>query len=632
MTRWIRAGWLVLGLAGAAPAQQATPIATTIPVAADVPYPGTMTLDVDATNVAQGIFTVRQTIPVQRAGPLVLLYPQWKPGNHAPSGQIRNLAGVTFTANGRTIPWTRDTVDMFAFHLDVPAGAKTIEARFQYLSPLSDGADRVVAAPTLLNLQWEAVSLYPAGVYVRNLKIKASATYPAGWTAFTALRGPRTGARVSYDPVAYDVLLDSPVFAGLHTKQVPLDPAMSLDLVADTPDLLAITPEQIAAHKALVVQADRLFGARHYDHYDLLVALSQVQSPDGLEHHRSSENTLEHDLLTEWKANVADRYVVAHEYVHSWNGKFRRPADLWTPDYRTPMRDSLLWVYEGQTQFWGDVLAARSGLWSAEEYRDMLATVAATYSLGQPGVGWRPLQDTTNDPILTGHAAPSAWPSWSRAYDYYRNSELIWLEADQLIRERSGGKRGLDDVARGFFGMRAGDYGELTYTFDDVVAALNAVEPYDWRAFLRARLDGTSPTSTLAGLEKAGYRLVFAEEPTATRKAVLAKGEQLDFVYSLGLSLGAKGDVRSVLWNSPAYTAGMKPGETIAAVNGMAFTAERMAAAITAAKTGAPVTLLVSSDGRFRTVPIGWRGGLRYPRLQKIAAGEAGLDRLIAPK
>ena len=632
MTRWMAAVGAALAVAGPARAQQATPIPVTIPVAADTPYPGVMTLDVDATNVGQGIFSVRQTIPVARAGPLVLLYPQWKPGNHAPSGQIKNLAGLTFTANGRPLAWTRDTVDMFAFHLDVPAGAKAVEARFQYLSPLSEGSDRVVAAPTLLNLQWDAVSLYPAGVYVRNLKIAASATYPAGWTAFTALRGPRAGGRVSYDPVAYDVLLDSPVFAGLYAKKVPLDPAMSLDLVADTPDLLAITPDQIAAHKALVVQADRLFGARHYDHYDLLVALSQVQSADGLEHHRSSENTLEHDLLTEWKANVADRYVVAHEYVHSWNGKFRRPADLWTPDYRTPMRDSLLWVYEGQTQFWGDVLAARSGLWSAEEYRDVLANVAAYYSVGQPGIAWRPLQDTTNDPIQTGHAGPSAWPSWSRSYDYYRNAELIWLEADQLIRERSGGRRGLDDFARTFFGMRPGDYGELTYTFDDVVAALNAVQPYDWRGFLRQRLDGTGPTTTLAGLEKAGYRLVFAEEPTATQKAILAKGEQLDFVYSLGLSLTAKGIVRSVLWNSPAFAAGMKPGETIAAVNGMTPTPERMAAAITAAKTGAPVTLLIASNDRFREVAIPYRGGLRYPRLQRIGTGEAGLDRLIAPR
>ena len=610
----------------------ASPLPPPIPVAQDAPYPGAMTVDVDATQVGQGFFAVHQTIPVAKAGPMVLLYPQWKPGNHAPSGEIKNLAGLKLSAGGKPLVWRRDTVDMFAFHVDVPAGVKTIEADFQFLSPLDSGDDRIMVAPAMFNLEWDQVSLYPAGTYVRQIKVTPSVTYPAGWTGFTALRGTRAGDTMHYDSVAYDVLVDSPIFAGAHTRQVALDPAMSLDLVADTEAELAITPAQIAAHTALVTQADKLFGARHYDHYDLLVAMSDFQSGEGLEHHRSSENSLPGDMLTEWEDNVADRYTVAHEYTHSWNGKFRRPFDLWTPDYHTPMRNSLLWVYEGQTQLWGDVLAARSGLWSKQEALDMLALVAATYSEGTPGAGWRPLQDTTNDPILTGHGDTSAWPSWSRGYDYYRNSELIWLEADQIIREKSGDARGLDDFAKGFFGVRPGDWSEFTYNFDDVVAALNAVQPYDWASFLRTRLDGTSPTSTLAGIEKGGYRLLFTDTPSKTAKAVYGKRKLDEFNYSLGMAIGKSG-VRSVVWEGVAWKAGLRPNDKIVAVNGFAFSGDRLRAAVTAAKGGTqPITLIIDTDDHYRTVPIDYHGGLRYPHLERTSTGEAGLDRLLAAK
>jgi predicted metalloprotease with PDZ domain len=629
------AGTALLPMAAAA---QGLPVAAhlpdAIPAAADTPWPGTITLDVDATNVAQGLFTVRETIPVT-SGPLVLLYPEWKPGNHAPAGQIKNVAGLTITANGKPLLWSRDTVDMYAFHVDVPKGVKTIEARFQYLSPVEAGGDyRVVAAPTLLNLQWESVSLYPAGHYVRDIQVKASATYPAGWTAFSALRGVKTGNRIAYDQARYDILVDSPVYAGLNAKQIALDPAVSLDIVADTPEELAITPAQIATQKALVVQADRLFGARHFDHYDFLLAASDVQSGDGLEHHRSSENSADGVFFTEWGANVANRYVTAHEFTHSWNGKFRRPADLWTPDYRTPMQDSGLWVYEGQTQFWGDVLAARAGVWSKQEYLDTLANVAAGYTAGTPGMDWRPLQDTTNDPILTGHGDTSAWGSWSRGYDYYRNSELIWLEADQTIRELSHGAKGLDDFAALFFGVEPDQWDhEVTYRFDDVVAALNQVQPYDWASFLRQRLDGTSPTTTLAGIEKAGYKLVFTDEPSATTKEAGPKLKGTNLTYSLGLNVNAKGMITSVLWNGPAFKAGLKPNDMIVGINGLVWDAPRLRAAVTAAKTGtAPIALLIQDHDRFSTVPVDYHGGLRYPHLERTSTGEAGLDRLIAAK
>ncbi|NNM77536.1 M61 family metallopeptidase [Sphingomonas sp. ID1715] len=607
--------------------------AQSIPAARDVPFAGAMTLTVDLARVTQGIFQVRQTIPVAGPGPLVLLYPEWKPGNHAPSGQIENLAGLKLSAGGRPLAWRRDPVNMFAFHVDVPAGVTAVDAEFQYLSPQKEGSDRRVFGPTMANLQWESLSLYPAGYNVHNIPVRATAIYPAGWTGWTALRGQAQGSTVTYDQVPYDILVDSPVYAGAHVKQVRLDPQVSFNLVADAPWQLAITPAQEAAHRKLIEQADKLFGTRHFDHYDFLVALSDYQSGDGLEHHRSSENTLDADLLTDWDANLYDRYVVAHEYVHSWNGKFRRPADLWTPDYRQPMQNSRLWVYEGQTQFWGDVLAARSGLWSKQAYLDFLAIVVARYAEGYAGVGWRSVQDTTNQPIVTGHGPGGAWPSWFRGADYYRNSELFWVEADATIRRLTGGKRSMDDFARLFFGVEPGAWDhEVTYRFEDVVAALNRVAPYDWAGFLRTRLDGTDPSMNLRTVEAAGYRLAWGEKPTESQRRLLAKQKTDDFTYSIGLALSKQGEVKDVVWNGPAFQAGLRPTEAIVSVNGQAYDAEALGRAITDAKRGAPIRLTVKGDDRFREVGIDYRGGLRYPRLEKIGTGEGALDRLLAAR
>lgn len=618
----------------AGPPPMAAPFADTIPVAQDTAWPGTVTLDVDASNAAQGIIAVHETIPVAGPGPLVLLYPEWLPGEHGPTGPIANVAGFTFTAGGKPLAWRRDPVDIHAFHLDVPTGVRSVEARFQFLPPHERGATRVVTAPTMANIEWNAVSLYPAGHYGRRIPVRASVTWPAGWTGYTALRGPRTGDRTTYDTVPYDVLIDSPIFAGRYARQIRLDPAVTLDIVGDTPDEIEPSPAVIAAHKALVVQADRLFGARHYDHYDMLVAVSDVQSDEGLEHHRSAENSFGGDLFTDWDSNLGDHYVVAHEYTHSWNGKYRRPFDLWTPDYRTPMRDSLLWVYEGQTQFWGNILAARSGLWTRDQYLDNLAGVAALYTGGEPGMGWRPLQDTTNDPVIAPTGG-SDWSSWSRAFDYYRNGELIWLAADAQLRALTHGAKGMDDFARRFFGVEPGVWNtEHTYTFDDVAAGLNAVAPYDWAGFLRTRLDATGPAS-LAGIERAGYRLVFTAKPNAMRDSALRKYKETDYTYSIGVRANENGTVISVLWQSPAFIAGMKPGDTIVAVGDHGYRAPALAAAITAAAGSgarAPIALSLRSGDRFRRVAIDYHGGLRYPHLVRTGTGEAGLDRLVAPR
>ncbi len=622
---------LAAPLAAQNSAPQPIPRADAIPTPRDQPYPATLRLAVDASDVTRGIFAVRQTIPLAAAGPLTLLYPQWLPGNHSPSGPIDKLAGLRISAGGKPLAWRRDPVDVYAFHVEVPEGVRSIDLEFQFVSPTSKEQGRIVTTAEMLNLQWNAVLLYPAGWFARQIPVDASVTYPKGWKAATALEtAAASGNTVRYKTVSLDTLVDSPVFAGRYARTEQLAPGVRLNIVADTPEALAATPEQIALHRNLVTQAVKLFGAQHYDHYDFLFVLSDRLGGIGLEHHRSSENGVDAAYFTDWAGAVDDRDLLPHEYTHSWNGKFRRGADLWTPDFRTPMQDSLLWVYEGQTQFWGQVLAARSGLWTKEEALAAIAATAAIYDT-RPGRIWRPLIDTTNDPIIS-QRSPQPWRSWQRSEDYYSEGLLIWLDADSLIRERSGGKRSLDDFAKLFFGVRDRDWGELTYTFDDVVAALNAVQPYDWAGFLRTRLDATSPHAPLDGLARGGYRLIFTDEPTKYFDAAQKARKINDLSYSLGLSVGEKGVVSGVIWDGPAFAAGITAGTTIVAVNDRAYDDDLIKQAIVAAKRGtAPIRLLVKLGDVYREAAVRWNGGLRYPRLERSGKG-GSLDALLAPR
>lgn len=381
-----------------------------VPAPKDVPYPGTLAIQVDATDVAHRIFRVQETLPV-RPGPLTLLYPRWLPGTHSPSGPISKLAGLVVTAQGRVLPWRRDPLDVYAFHVEVPQGATVATVAFQYLSPQNPREGRVVMTPEMLDLQWTANTLYPAGYDARRILTQASVTFPAGWQFGTALEeASRTGATVTFKPITYNDLVDSPIYAGKYFTRLDLDPGATkpvhLDIVADAPEDLAITPAQLQAHRALVQQMDKLYGARHFDHYDFLLSLSRKMGGEGLEHHRCSEDGVGPDYFTAWNKRVMERSLLPHEFNHSWDGKYRRPADLWTPNFNVPMQDSLLWVYEGQTMFWGFVMPARAGLWTQEQARDMLAMLAATYDKGRPGLAsWRTVQDTTNDPIIAQRAA-----------------------------------------------------------------------------------------------------------------------------------------------------------------------------------------------------------------------------------
>ena len=453
-----------------------------LPAPVDRPYLGPIVVSVDATDLDRRIVRVRQTLPAA-PGPLVLLYPRWIPGVHGPGGNVVQLAGLRITAGGRTLAWTRDATQTEAFRVEVPAGATAVEVEFQHLSPIAGASGRVAFGREQLNLDWHQLVLYPAGHWLSALRGRATITLPPGFSAATALRPATTqGQTITYAEESLETLFDSPVFAGRHHRRVELEaPSVPrpvvLQLFADEPADLEAQPEMLEAHRELVRQADRLFGARHFRHYDFLLLQSKLLGRIGLEHHESSENGVRPGYFKDWGKGIKARQLLAHEYTHSWNGKFRRPADLWTPNLNVPMRDSLLWVYEGQTEYWGRVLASRSALVTPEEARDQLARSMAFRS-ALPGRAWRSLQDTTNDPLMPRGDRP--WVDYQRGWDYYDEMALVWLDVDTLIREHSGDRRSLDDFARAFFGTEDGRVAPLTYRFEDVVAALDAVQPADW--------------------------------------------------------------------------------------------------------------------------------------------------------
>ncbi len=608
------------------------PVIETIPAAKDIPYPGTMILNVDASDTDQNIFKVTQSIPVVQSGPMTLLFPKWLPGNHAPRGEIEKLAGLSFKAGGQSLKWKRDPIDVFAFHIDVPGGARTVEASFQFISATQEDQGRIVVTPEMMNLQWNNLSLYPAGYFTRQIPVVASATYPLGWKAGTALRPASTkGNSVTYQPVSYEVLVDSPVFAGKYFRAETLAPGITLNIVADDARNLLIKPAQLEAHKKLADQAVKLFGTRQFDHYDFLLALSDKMGGIGLEHHRSSENGVNPEYFTEWDSGPGRRNLLPHEFTHSWNGKHRRPQGQITGDFRAPLVNDLLWVYEGQTQFWGYVLGARSGLFSKQETLDAYASIAAGLDVRRAR-DWRSLDDTTNDPVISARR-PKGWTSWQRSEDYYNEGLLIWLEADSIIRKQTGGTKGMDDFARAFFGTKEGDYGQKPYDFAEVVRTLNSVAAYDWNAFLSTRLSEKAPGAPLGGLTGGGYRLIYSDEPTPFFKDAEKNSKDTNLTYSLGATLSKTGKLTSVIWDGALFKAGLILGSEIVAVNGRVYSEEEIKEAVKAAKGGtAPIRLIVKSGDRVREVSVLWNGGLRYPRLEKVGTGEGSLDRLLAPR
>ena len=527
------------------PGPQPVPLPPPIAAPADTPYPGTISLLVDVTNITDRVLNVHETIPITGRD-ITLLYPEWLPGTHSPSNPVGQLAGLVVTANGKRIPWVRDRVNMYAFHVEAPKDATTLDINFQYLAPLDPKRGRI--SSKFADVTWNSVLLYPAGYFSRDIKFEAALRLPEAWKFASALEVKlQNGNLVQFKDTPLNTLVDSPLYAGVNFKRLDLstgpDNTVYLDVFADKPADLEITPEELQYHKNLVIEAQKLFNSRHYDHYDFLFSVSDTVGGKGLEHHQSSEDGARANYFTDWGSGVAGRALLPHEYTHSWNGKFRRPADLWTSNFNVPMRNDLLWVYEGLTDYYGNVLTARSGMRTPEQARDVFAQIAAAFEIS-PGRTWRSLEDTTNQPIISSHfSVPETWPSWQRSYDYYPESDLIWLDADTKIRELSGGKKSLDDFARLFFGIDNGSYITLTYTFDDLVKALNTVQPYDWAGFFRTRVYEVNPNVPENGFTQGGYRLVYNDnEPEWLKKADSSRG--VSFATSLGFSVKSDPDSR----------------------------------------------------------------------------------------
>jgi predicted metalloprotease with PDZ domain len=597
-------------------------------------YPGTIVLKVDATNNAQQIFRVTQNIPA-KPGKLTLLYPQWVVANHGPSGALNQFAGLKVSANGKPLNWKRDPLNVWAFGIDVPGGATSIDVEFQYVSPVEASQGRTTFTNDILGVQWQSLALYPAGYRSRNITVQPNLTVPPGWQFGSALEvAERKGDQIAFKPLDLETLLDSPLFAGRYFRRIDLDPGaklpVHLNLVADSADQLEATPEQIAPHRELIQQAYKLFNSQHYKHYDFLLAISDEFGGIGREHHQSSENGVKLGYFSEWNKYEARRELLPHEFTHSWNGKFRRPDGQDVPNFNSPMDNSLLWVYEGQTQYWGAVLAARSGLIKQENTRDQLAASAARLD-NVKGREWRAVQDTTFDPIVNARR-PQVWNNWQRGEDYYQEGQLIWLDADTKIRELSGDKRSLNDFARAFFGVDNGAYVAKHYTFEEVVKALNAVQPYDWANFLRTRVESHGPGAPLDGLARAGWKLVYAEKQTDFLKAQEDLSKSANFQYSLGFSVSSEGKLEAFIWEGVGFKAGLSGNTTLLAVDGRAYKPELLRAAITAAKTSKePIKLLVKKGNLYQTVALDYHDGLKYPRLERIEGTPDRLTDILKP-
>jgi predicted metalloprotease with PDZ domain len=522
----------------------------------------------------------------------------------------------------------------------VPQDATALEIDFQFLAPMDPKRGRI--SSKFADVTWNSVLLYPAGYFSRDIKFEPTLRLPESWKFACALDvKSQDGNLVRFKETSLNTLVDSPLYAGVNFKRLDLstgpDNPVHLDVFADKPADLEITPEELQYHKNLVIEAQKLFNSHHYDHYDLLFSVSDTVGGKGLEHHQSSENGLRADYFTDWAAGVPGRALLPHEYTHSWNGKFRRPADLWTPNFNVPMRNDLLWVYEGLTDYYGNVLTARSGMRTPEQARDVFAQIAASFEIS-PGRTWRSLEDTTNQPIISSHfAAPETWPNWQRSFDYYPESDLIWLDADTKIRDLSGGQRSLDDFAKLFFGIENGSYITITYSLDDLLKALNTVQPYDWAEFFRARVYEVNPNVPENGFTQGGYRLVYNDnEPEWQKKPDSSRG--VSFATSLGFSIKADagsdshGSLDYVWWDSVAFKARITPDMQLQAVNDQKYTAAGLREAILAAeKSKEPIKLLLKHGDEFVTVSLDYHGGMRYPHLERVETTPDRLDAILAP-
>jgi predicted metalloprotease with PDZ domain len=612
---------------------QPAPAAAGIGMPRDIAFRGAIQLKVDATDTVHKILRVRESIPVQKPGPMVLLYPQWETGSHSPTQEAAPLAGLTISAGSKRLDWRRDPVNPYAFHVSVPAGVSALELEFQYLPGLSGPK---LISPHLLTLPWNKVALYPAGWFIRNIGVQAELLLPEGFHYATSLEtAAATGNRVAFKPASLEDVVDAPVYAGLHHKRIDLASApavpVRLNLFGDSEAALDLPPELVDRFRAMSSAVPGLFRSRHYRHFDFLVSLSDVmQSGGGYEHQESTEINLSANYAHNPGEQMFLANLLVHEFVHSWNGRTRQPADLWTPNLNLPMRGSLLWVYEGQTEFWAHVMTPRLGLRTLQQSLDALA-LDASLMAQRKGRQWKTLQDSTIDALYMP-GKPVNWRDWQRREDYYPEGVMLWLDVDMLLRELSGDRKSMADFAAVFFGAGHNARTISTYTYADICKTLNQIAPYNWAGYFNARLQAHDDSHLLDGLRRGGYRLVYSDQPSAFFLEHEADLGGMDLSASLGVVVGKNGLVRGVAWDSPAFRAGISLGARLLTVGKQAYTDAALKQAIReAAASRQAIALSFAADGAERAVAIDYFDSLRYPALERLPGSVDRLTRLLTP-
>jgi predicted metalloprotease with PDZ domain len=608
--------------------------------AASLPAQTAIPLRVDATDAPRRVFHVQMTMPA-KPGAMTLLYPEWIPGDHSPDGPLAQVVGLVIKGGGKTVAWRRDDVNMFAFHIDVPAGVSSLEVSFDFLSPpdTSGFAGGSSATTELAVLNWNQFILYPQGVDADQFQYQANLKVPDGWKYGTALPIRReTGNEIEFQPASLTTMVDSPVSAGKHYRTIDLGVDRGaphfVHLAGDSDRAIEAPAELIAGWKNLVAETGALFGSRHYRDYHFLLTLSDHVAHFGLEHHESSDDRVAERTLVDAAPRNHEAALLTHEFTHSWNGKYRRPAGLVSGGkdggYDVPMKGDLLWVYEGLTNYLGEVLAPRSGLWTKEQYMDSLAQTAAALD-NSYGRRWRPLEDTAIAAQLL-YFAPEDYADYRRGVDYYPEGSLIWLEADVLIRKMSGGAKSLNDFCLAFHGGPGGAPALKTYTFDDVVAGLNAVQPYDWARFFHERLQSTSPHAPLGGIENGGWKLVYNATRSEGWKDYEESAKVVDLSYSIGLKVkDDDGTVADVLYAGAAKAAGIPPSVKLIAVNGRQYTSTVLREGVQATASGKPIELLIKNGEYFSTHRIQYSGGERYPHLVRDESKPDVVSQIASP-
>lgn len=586
------------------------------------------TLVVDATRAGDGFLAVHERIPAA-PGDFTFVYPKWIPGEHGPTGPLNDLAAIRVTANGQPLDWRRDTVEMYAFHVAVPQNARSIDVDFDVLM---NAPGDVTSTHAVAILNWNRALLYQDGIDSHRYFVRPSIVLPPGWEYATALQGTQNGNRIDFPVTPLNMLVDSPLDMGRYVHKWRLwqnGPAfVEFDAFADRPQDLDIPPSLLAAYRRLPSEAFAMYRSRHFYDYHAMLTLSDPIGFQGIEHHQSSDDRAEDDFLTDETASLSGGDLIPHEFSHSWNGKYRRPADLTTPNYQVPQWTDLLWVYEGMNQYLGDVLSFRSGIREPRLFPEYLASVYADMDM-ESGRSTTPLIDlTTGAPYY--YTARGSYGSIRRnANDFYSEGGLVWLDADTIIRQRSRGARSLDTFLQRFTLPAVTGPIVVPYTREQVESLLNAVEPYDWHDFFERYVYRVSTHPPNEEFERAGWRFAYTAKPN---EFLTAEDRGVEGWFSYGADMSEAGTVSDVRADSPAWRAGLSPGMRVLAVDNQRFSVGAWEYAMRRAQhSSAPTSLIVSQTGWFQTLSLDYHGGMRYPHLERIEGTPDMLAAIAAP-